>query len=428
VRSETVVTRVLDAVDRLRDEIVDFTCDLVRVPTVNPPGEAYEPCARLLGERLRGFGFDVTYLEATDRPEHTRQHPRVNVVGRRSGTRARPVIHLNGHTDVVPPGLGWTVDPFGGVVRGRRIYGRGSSDMKAGLAAAVYATEALRRSGVDLPATLEVSGTVDEESGGLAGMGWLAARRDVHVDRTDYVIIPEPFGSERIAIGHRGVYWFEVETKGQTAHGSMPFLGHSAIAQMGVILEAVRTELAPALQRRWSEMPVVPREARRPTINVNALHGGQRQDVIQTPCVADTCWAIFDRRFLVEESFEDVRREIIDLLARAASRVPGVRYEVRDGMVVAPVWTPGDSPLIGVLRRAIREVLGREAELVASPGTYDHKHVMRLGGIEHCVAYGPGRLDLAHQPDEWCGIGDLVRATKVLALALLRLAEVRPAR
>ena len=117
--------RVLREVDALREEVVAFTSDLVRIPTVNPPGEAYEDCARFIGSRLAACGFEVEYHPAEGRPEHTRAHPRVNVVGARRGSGPGPVVHLNGHFDVVPPGAGWTVDPFGGQVREGRIWGRG---------------------------------------------------------------------------------------------------------------------------------------------------------------------------------------------------------------------------------------------------------------------------------------------------------------
>jgi succinyl-diaminopimelate desuccinylase len=137
--------------------------------------------------------------------------------------------------------------------------------------------------------------------------------------------------------------------------------------------------------------------------------------------VADTCRAVFDRRFLLEERFEMVKAEIHTLLQRVAADVPLLAYELRDLMVVHPVHTPDDSPLVASLERQIRHVLGRQATRVASPGTYDHKHVDRIGGIRDCVAYGPGILDLAHQPDEWCGIDDLLSATKVLALSILEL-------
>lgn len=293
--------------------------------------------------------------------------------------------------------------------------------MKGGLTAGIFAFEALRRAGVRLAGTVEVSGTVDEESGGFAGVAWLAEQGRFAKDRTDHVIIPEPLNVDRICVGHRGVYWFEIVTKGRIAHGCMPFLGVSAIDHMGAILEAIRNELQPALAARVTEMPVVPEGARHSTLNVNALVGGQPADGIQSPCVADRCRAIFDRRFLIEEGFEATKAEILELLERTAARIPDLAYEVDDLMIVHPVQTPEGSPLVASLGHSITEVLGTEPELIASPGTYDQKHFARIAGVHDCVAYGPGILELAHQPDEYCDIDDLVNSAKVMALTTLDL-------
>jgi succinyl-diaminopimelate desuccinylase len=413
----------MDEVDRAAGEIVDYTANLVRIPTVNPPGDAYEVCARFIGDHLEGLGFEVEYLVADGRPEHSPHYPRVNVVGAR-GTGPGPTIHLNGHFDVVPAGTGWTVDPFGGVVRDGRIFGRGTCDMKAGLGAAVFAAEAIRRAGINLPGTIEISGTVDEESGGFAGVAWLAEQRRIASGRTDYVIIPEPLNVDAICIGHRGVYWFEVTTYGQIAHGSMPFLGVSAIDGMGRVLAAVANELQPRLAARLTGMPVIPEGSRRATINVNGIEGGQKVDGTQTPCVPDRCRAIFDRRFLIEEGFEVTKAEILELVDRALATT-GVMHDVRDLMIVHPTITPHGSALVAALDAAILRVLDRPARLVASPGTYDHKHVARIAGVPHCVAYGPGQLELAHRPDEYCSVNDLVNATKVIALAVLDLMGIK---
>lgn len=421
VPSYASVDRVLEAVDAAADELVAFAADLVRIPTVNPPGEAYEECARTIGERLRACEFEVEYHAAIDRPEHTAQHPRVNVIGLRRGRTLRPLVHLNGHIDVVPPGDGWSMDPFAGIVRDGKIYGRGACDMKSGIAAAVYAAEAIRRSGIELHGSIEISGTVDEESGGFAGVAWLAQQKRIHADRQNYVIIPEPLNVDRICIGHRGVYWFELTTRGRIGHGGMPFLGVSAIEHMGRILERMRTELMPALGSRTTSMPVAPDAARHATLNINGIAGGQPVDGIQTPCVADRCRAVFDRRFLLEEGFDATRAEIESLLERVAAETPHFSCELRDLMVVHPVRTPEGSPLVSAVARNIERVLGRAPVHVASPGTYDHKHIDRIAGISNCVAYGPGILDLAHQPDEWCGVNDLVNATKVLALTIVEL-------
>ena len=419
------VDKLMAVIDDVTDEMVDFTRDMLRIPTVNPPGDAYVECAELIGRRLETLGFTVDYPVADGLPEHTAAHPRMNVVGLKQGRTLRPLVHLNGHFDVVPVGDGWTVDPFGGEVLDGRIYGRGSCDMKAGITAAIYAAEAIRRAGITMNGSVEISGTVDEESGGFAGMAWLARQGRLSADRTDAVIITEPTDTERIYIGHRGVYWFEVVTRGRIAHGSMPFLGVNAISQMSKVLTEIEQKLQPLLQSRTTAVPVLPPGARHPTLNINGIAGGQPVDGMQTPCVADLCRAVFDRRFLVEEGFEATRAEIVSLLERVAQDSPELKYELRDLMVVNPVQTPDGSTVVAALDESIRTVLGRPASLAASPGTYDQKHVDRIAGVRNCVAYGPGILDLAHQPDEYCVIDDLVQCTKVLALSLLRLTHTQ---
>jgi succinyl-diaminopimelate desuccinylase len=416
-----LLDRVVAEIEAAANEAVAFTTELIRVPTVNPPGEAYEDCAHLIGAHLERSEFEVEYFAAEGRPEHTRTHPRLNVVGTRRGRALHPMVHLNGHFDVVPAGDGWARDPFGGEVCDGRIYGRGSCDMKAGISAALFAVEGIRRAGIELNGSVEISGTVDEESGGFAGVAWLAEHGRLSAARTDYVIIPEPLYVDRICIGHRGVYWFEVLTRGRIAHGSMPFLGTSAIDHMGVLLDRFQRELLPRLASRTTEVPVIPPGARHATLNVNGIVGGQLVGGIQTPCVADTCRAVFDRRFLLEEGFDDTKLEIVEMLDAIAVEMPEFRYELKDLMVVHPVRTPEGSPVVAALDRALHRVLGRSGGLVASPGTYDQKHFARIAGVPHCVAYGPGILDLAHQPDEYCNVEDLVNATKVIALALLEL-------
>jgi succinyl-diaminopimelate desuccinylase len=408
-------------------ELVALTQELVRIPTVNPPGDAYGLCAELVGERLRRRGFEVLYLRGEGAPGDSDRYPRVNVVARRESGRPGPCVHFNGHIDVVEAGHGWTFDPWAGEVRDGRVYGRGTCDMKGGLAAAIVAVETLLESGLDLPGALEISGTVDEESGGYGGVAHLARQGFFSRPRVDHVIIPEPLNVDRVCIGHRGVWWAEIETRGRIAHGSMPFLGDCAVRHMAAVIDAFERELWPELARRRTAMPVVPDGARTSTLNLNSVHGGQEEGFggLPSPCVPDSCRLVIDRRFLIEEELPAVKREVHAVLERLAAERPGFGYAVRDLMEVHPVLTEPGMPVPQAVSHAVRAVLGREAAFVCSPGTYDQKHVARIGHLHDCVAYGPGILDLAHQPDEFVVIDDLVASAKVMALATVQLLGVR---
>jgi len=402
------------------DDLVELTRELIRFPTVNPPGDAYRPCAEHLGERLRRRGFSVEYLRAEGAPGDTDAHPRINVVARWESGRPGPCVHFNSHIDVVEPGEGWTVPPFEGVVKDGRVYGRGACDMKGGLAASVIAVEALIDSGAPLPGALEISGTADEESGGYGGVAWLAERGWFSKPRVDHVIIPEPLNVDRVCIGHRGVWWSEITTEGRIAHGSMPFLGDSAIRHMGAVVEALEARIYPRLAAQTTAMPVVPEGARTPTLNINSLHGGQ-PDVtgsgLPAPLVADSCRMVLDRRLLIEEDLDEVKAEVRALLDGLTQTRTGFRYRLRDLFEVRPSMTEPDRPVVRFTCEAVESVLGRSPQIVCSPGTYDQKHVDRIGRLRDCIAYGPGILDLAHQPDEYVGVEDMVHAAQVMALS-----------
>lgn len=415
--------RILSRIDGLRDELVALARELIRFPTVNPPGEAYADCSAFIGKRLEAQGFTVRYLRAEGGIGDSDRYPRTNVIGRIEGARPGPCVHFNGHIDVVAAGEGWTVDPFAGEVRDGRVYGRGSCDMKGGLAAAMVAAEALLAEWPDFPGAIEISGTVDEESGGYAGVAWLAERGYFSRPRVDYVIIPEPLNKDCVCLGHRGVWWAEIEVKGRIAHGSMPFFGVSAIRGAAAFLDKVERELHPRLNQRRTAMPVIPKQARFSTLNLNSIHGGldEGNDGFPSAVVADSCRIVIDRRFLIEETLDEVKREIVDLLEAVGRERPDFRYDLRDLWAVDPVMTDPDSPLVQALGRGVERVLGRPPLHVASPGTYDQKHVYRIGQLKDCVAYGPGILDLAHQPDEFVGIEDMVESAQVMAAATVDL-------
>jgi succinyl-diaminopimelate desuccinylase len=414
---------LLLAIDARRADLIGLAQDLIRLPTLNPPGRNYRQVCDYLAARLMAQGFVVELIRAVGAPGDSDAFPRWNMVARIEGAAPGDCVHFNSHHDVVEVGHGWTRDPFGAEVDGDRIYGRGACDMKGGLAASIIAVEGFIATHPGFRGAIEISATADEESGGYGGVAHLAERGYFAPDRVQHVIIPEPLHKDRICLGHRGVWWAEVETHGRIAHGSMPFLGDSAIRHMGAVLEEIEHRLYPLLATKRTAMPVVPEGARQSTLNINSIHGGAAEPEpgdtsLPAPCVADRCRIVLDRRFLIEEDITAVKAEITDVMERVRARRPGFSYDIRDLFEVQPVMTDKGAPIVRSTAAAIERVLSRAADYVVSPGTYDQKHIDRIGRLKNCIAYGPGLLHLAHQPDEWVGIQDMTDSAKVMALVL----------
>jgi len=412
-----------DTITGQRDDLVALTQDLIRIPTLNPPGADYRIICDYIANRLKRRGFETELIRAEGSPGDTDAYPRWNVVARRTGPHPGDCVHFNSHIDVVEVGQGWTRDPFGGALEDGKIYGRGACDMKGGLAASIIAVEAFIDTYPDYAGAVEISGTADEESGGYGGVAYLAEKGYFNPDRVQHVIIPEPLNKDRICLGHRGGWWAEIETHGEIAHGAMPFLGDCAVRHMGAVLRTFEDKLYPAMASRHTHMPVVPDGARHSTMNINSIHGGQpdqHPDDTSMPahCVPDSCRIVIDRRFLIEESLEDVRSEITGLLEALKATRPDFDYTLTEINSVLPSMTDRDAPVVQTVAQAIETVIGKPPEFVASPGTYDQKHIDRIGKMKNCIAYGPGILELAHKPDEWVGVDDMIHAAQVMGTAL----------
>lgn len=427
-----MIEKLINAINNKKQELIELTQTLVRIPTINPPGNYYKECNEYIGNRLKNKGFEVTYIRAIDSPGDSDEYPRINMIARHEGNIPGPCIHFNSHIDVVEVGSGWTMEPFIAEHKDGRIYGRGTCDMKGGLAASIIACESMIEVfGKDHPGVIEISGTVDEESGGFAGVGYLSKLGYFSKPRVDYVIIPEPLGVNRICTGHRGVWWFEVEIIGKSAHGSMPFFGNSSIFHMTAFIQQIEEFLIPKLSMRKTSSPVEPKQARVSTININSLHGGQQLQHykqnkegepigdLPTSLVPDKCIAVIDRRFIIEENIDDVKREIKDILDYL-SQMRGFNYNINDIMIFNPTFTSNDSLLVNSISKSIHNIIECKAKIIASPGTYDQKHIV-CRGLHECVAYGPGILELAHQPDEYIIVDDLMNSCKIMAMTIMDL-------
>ena len=413
-----------------RDDLVELCQDLIKIPTLNPPGENYREICDYLDRRLLKSGFHTELIRAKGALGDSDRYPRWNIVARKEGPRGGECVHFNSHIDIVEVGRGWTTDPFGGEVIDGKVYGRGACDMKGGLAASIVAVEAFIAVCPDFAGAIEISGTADEESGGFGGVAYLAEKGYFNPEKVHHVIIPEPLGHDRICLGHRGVWLAEIETYGEIAHGSMPFLGDCAVRHMGAVVSEMERSLFPALALKRTDMPVVPEGAKQSTMNINSIHGGEaEQDPdytgLPSPCVPDSCRLVIDRRFLIEEDIDEVQEEIHGLLRHVQSERENFTFNVRELQRVLPTMTEKSAPVVQSVARAISDIMGKEADYVVSPGTYDQKHIDRIGRLKNCIAYGPGILDLAHKPDEYVGIDEMVQSAQVMARSLLDLLDGR---
>ncbi|MCJ7872584.1 acetylornithine deacetylase/succinyl-diaminopimelate desuccinylase family protein [Phaeobacter sp. J2-8] len=418
-----IQTQLRSEITARRDDLVALTQDLIRIPTLNPPGDKYREICDFLSARLQARNFEIQMIRAIDAPGDSDRYPRWNMIARRDGTCAGECVHFNSHTDVVEVGKGWTVDPFGGEVRNGRVYGRGACDMKGGLAASIIAAEVFVDLCPDFAGAVEISATADEESGGYGGVAYLAEQGFFAPSRVQHVIIPEPLNKDRICLGHRGAWWAEIETLGEIAHGAMPFLGDCAVRHMSAVIDRFETDLFPAMAARHTDMPVVPDGAKASTMNINSIHGGENEQAadytgLPAYCVPDSCRMVIDRRYLAEESHASVSGEVRALLEELKATRPKFDYRLEEINHVAPSMTDQAAPIVTTVAGAIETVMGRAPDYVASPGTYDQKHIDRIGRLKNCIAYGPGVLELAHKPDEWVGIDDMIDSAQVMALSL----------
>ncbi len=416
-------SRLINHIEEQKQNIQELTADLIRIPTENPPGNNYREICDFLEKRLKKVGFETKLIRAEGTLGDSENYPRWNLIARHDAGNKGECIHFNSHTDVVEAGRGWTIDPFAGIVKQDRVYGRGSCDMKGGLASSIIAAESFIKLNPQHRGAIEISATTDEESGGFSGVAFLAKKGYFNAKNVDHVIIPEPLNKDRICLGHRGVWWAEIETKGKIAHGSMPFLGDSAVRHMSAVIAEMEETLFPVLLSRKSTMPVVPEQAKTASLNINSIHGGEKEQLFEytglpAPCVPDRCKITIDRRFLIEENLHDVKKEIRLLMDKVKAERPGFEYEITDLFEVLPTVTDKNAKIVQVVDDSIRKIFKKEPQYVISPGTYDQKHIDRIGQLKNCIAYGPGILELAHQPDEWVGTDDMIKSSQVMGLSI----------
>lgn len=403
-------------IDAHFDEQVRMLARLVQCPSDNPPGDC-APHAEFSARLLEDMGFEVERHAVPEAvaAEHGMRSVTNLIVRERFG-EGGPVIALNAHGDVVPPGEGWSMDPYGGEIRDGWLYGRGAAVSKSDFTTYAFAVRALKQAaaeGAPLSGTLELHLTYDEETGGMTGPGWILAQG---LSRPDYVL--SAAFSHHVVVAHNGCLHLEVTLRGKSAHAARPDTGHDAIEAAATLLPALYRH-RDILQGRTSKTPGITH----PTLVVGLIEGG-----INTNVVADRLSLRIDRRIVPEESPEAVEAELRQVIEAACAGLPGISVDIRRILLARPFApAPGAAELSDLLCSEASAVMGKQVTPIGVP-LYTDARLYSEAGIP-TVMYGAGPESLleanGHRADERVPLAELRQATHVVANTLLQLLQRR---
>jgi succinyl-diaminopimelate desuccinylase len=398
----------LDAwIDAHFDEQVKFLQALVQVPTDTPPGNN-APHAVRTAELLKGYGFEAQAHEvpAQQVKDYGMQSITNLIVHRRYGQNG-PVIALNAHGDVVPPGEGWTHGPYSGTVESGRLYGRAAAVSKSDFASYTYAVRALEACAAGLlKGGVELLFTYDEEFGGELGPGWLLEKG---LTKPDFLIAAG--FSYQVVTAHNGCLQMEVTVHGKMAHAAIPHTGVDALQGAVRILNALYEQ-----NQRYKAITSKVEGITHPYLNVGRIEGGTNTNVVPGKVVLK-----LDRRMIPEESPAEVEADVRRVIAEAAASMPGITVDIKR-LLLADSWKPDarNAPLVQAIQRHGGELFG---EPIPTSGTPLYTDVRLFGahGIP-AVIYGAGPRTVlesnAKRADEHLVLEDLRKATKVVARTL----------
>ncbi|MHB1125225.1 MAG: M20 family metallopeptidase [Ramlibacter sp.] len=396
----------LDAwIDAHFDEEVRFLQELVRVPTDTPPGDN-APHAERTAQLLAGFGLQAErHPVPADAVRAAGMASITNLIVRRRWGDG-PTIALNAHGDVVPPGEGWTHDPYGGEIEDGRIYGRAAAVSKSDFATYTFALRALESLGAALNGGVELHFTYDEEFGGELGPGWLLRQGLTKPD----LLIAAGFSYEVIT-AHNGCLQLEVTVHGKMAHAAIPHTGVDALQGAVKILQALY-----ACNERYRQVTSSVAGITHPYLNVGRIEGGTNTNVVPGKVVFK-----LDRRMIPEEDPVQVEADVRGEIERAAAAVPGISVEIRRLLLAHSMKPlPGNEPLVEAIQRHGRAVFGQDIPAMGTP-LYTDVRLYAQAGIPG-VIYGAGPRTVlesnAKRADERLELEDLRRATKVIARTL----------
>jgi succinyl-diaminopimelate desuccinylase len=377
-------------------DVVKFCQELVRIKSVNPPGDELQ-AAEYVASVLKKLGLEVELIKHSP--------TRASVLARLKSSRKKPGLLYNGHLDTVPVGAEeWIHEPFRADVAEGKIWGRGTADMKGGLAVIMVAAKALAEARVPLQGDLILAATAGEEADSL-GATALAARPDL--GPVQAVVIPEPSYND-LCVAEKGVFWLELTTQGKTAHGSMPEMGRNAVMMMVTLINELGKMSFP-----YKEHPLLGGFSQ----SINTIVGG-----VKTNVVPDYCAVTVDMRTVPGQDHRAILRQVEDLIADLSRRLPDFKALVKVTNDRAPVETSPDEPVVQSFADVVAEVAG---ERPIPKGVRYYTDAVAFVPVLRApmIICGPGDAKLAHQPNEYVEVSKLVQAARIYTLAAAKLLQ-----
>lgn len=378
---------IINYIESQEEEIVGLATELIGANTVNPPGNECL-AVNVVEKYFKKHGIQYDIFEKIKR--------RTNIVGYIGS--GNPILLVACHLDVVPPGDGWSTDPFKSVVKNGRIYGRGASDNKGQMASMLVLARFLKENESKLNGSFLLVGAADEEKGSSLGMKYLLDECKV---TADFAIIPDVAHNMRmIDVGEKGALFLNITSHGKQAHGSTPEKGTNAIWDMIELLNQLKN----IKFKRLSHELFTP-----PTLNLGTISGG-----VATNIVAAKCEARLDIRYLPGETKEEVLNNIKEMIASIRKHNPTANYEITIDSDLPPSQAPVDNPLLNLIAMHTASILGVKPKTMGLSGSTVTKQLIEKDVM--AVGFGPGDEEQAHIANESIEIKELIDFGKIMGL------------
>lgn len=408
-----VLEGILKYIDSNKQELVEFTKELVSVPTVNPPGDNYENVVSLIENKCKEINLETKRFLVPKKELRilgvVGGSPRINLLAQWH-TSSEKTLHINGHYDVVPATSNWHTPAFKPTIKNGRLYGRGTEDMKGDIACMLFAVEAIKKSGLIPCVNVQMSFTPDEETGGGSGLGYLVRRGLIKAD----FALGEGYGGDFVSIGNKGILWMEIEVLGKSSHASRPYKGINAFDKM-VSLSYQFNRLKKKVEARHTRYYTKYSIDSFATFVMGGLsHGGNK-----TNTVPDKTVFSIDRRILPEETLCAARREILKVIRQAKLKDKNLRLKLKVTAQEEPAISTQGSLISKAASVAIKEVTGKKAHFAIMPGGTDLRYFIWRGipSIGYSVLGG----ERWHGDDEFVYIDSLINTAKIYAVTIMEL-------